>query len=271
MATGSKDNNVDNFFQKAKKILSNWIVKNLLLAVAALLVIVFIASLLLGGITKHGKEMVVPDFTGMTVEDAVRSADDAGLRIEIGDSVYIRRFGRGLVYSQNPNAGGKVKKGRRVYLTINAVNPKKVGMPNLVGFSLRQAKAELQSRGLTLGRLIYVKDIATNNVLEQKYRGRRIEPGTMIETLSRIDLELGLNPDDNTTRIPSVMGLKYLRAVDVIHDYSLNVRRTVFDKNIKTYADSLDAVVYKQNPSAGDVPILIGEDVTLYFRLEKSE
>ena len=57
------------------------------------------------------------------------------------------------------------------------MNAKKVSMPNLVGYSMRQAKAELNSRGLSLGKLIYVSDIATNNVLKQIYRNREIRPG----------------------------------------------------------------------------------------------
>ena len=50
---------------------------------------------------------------------------------------------RGAVFSQNPKPGSEVKKGRKVSLTINSVLPKKVTMPSLVGFSMRQAKAEL--------------------------------------------------------------------------------------------------------------------------------
>ena len=260
------------------KVLRNRIITNLLAALSVFVVIILFSKFLLGCITKHGQELVVPDLTNITVSEAVGIAKENGLRVEIGDSVYIRRLGRGLVYSQNPPAGGKVKKGRRIVLTINAVAPKRVSMPNLVGFSLRQAKAELQSCGLSLGRLTYVEDIATNNVMEQKFHGRDIEPGTSVETLARIDLVLGLNPDENSTTVPDVVGLKYLRAVDVIHDYSLNVKRLIFDKGIKDYADSLDAVVYRQSPEAakeaeddeeaGPEPVSMGDEVTLYLRKE---
>ena len=174
-------------------------------------------------------------------------------------------MGRGMVYSQNPKAGSSVKKGRRILLTINSVNPKKVQMPNLVGYSMRQAKAELLSRGLGLGKLMYVSDMATNNVLRQMYRGREIEPGTMIESGSDINLIVGLNPDDNQTYIPDVVGMKYMRAVDAIHDNSLNIKALRFDKTVKSYADSLDATVYRQGPSASSEPILIGSEITLYL------
>ena len=204
--------------KKVKKFLSRRAVRHTLLAVVIFYVFIFITKLLLGGITKHNKEIEVPDFSGKTVAEAVEVANKAGLEVAVIDSVYIRRLGRGLVYSQTPAAGGKVKSGRCIKVTINAVSPKKVSMPNLVGYSLRQARAELSTRGLSLGRLIYVKDLATNNVLRQLYRRSEIEPGTPVEALSRIDLELGLNPDDNKTDIPNVVGCKYLRAVEVVHD-----------------------------------------------------
>ena len=146
-------------------------------------------------------------------------------------------------------------------------------------------EAELSTRGLSLGRLIYVKDLATNNVLRQLYRRSEIEPGTQVEALSRIDLELGLNPDDNKTDIPNVVGCKYLRAVEVVHDNYLNIRKLVFDKDIKTYSDSLDAIVYKQSPehivhrTVDDIeyeperrsPVLMGSEVTLYLTLDKTK
>ncbi|MBQ9184330.1 MAG: PASTA domain-containing protein [Bacteroidales bacterium] len=255
---------------KIKKILTGKVVRYLAAAIAIFIVVILLSKTFLSCITKHGQELTVPDFTNITVSEAVSIAEEAGLRVEIGDSVYIRRLGRGLVYSQLPPAGGKVKKGRRIILTINAVSPKKVSMPNLVGFSLRQAKAELSSRGLALGRLTYVEDIATNNVIRQFYGGREIEQGKSIKSLSRIDLELGLNPEENATVIPDVIGLKYLRAVDVMHDNSLNVRKLVFDRSVKDYADSLDAVVYKQMPSPTREleSVDMGTDVTLYLKKE---
>lgn len=242
-----------------------WILKHIIGAIALFAVLAISAGLILKLVTNHGKEITVPDLTNMSVSEAVYTAGLHNLRVDVTDSVYIRRMGRGMVYSQNPKAGSSVKKGRRILLTINSVNPKKVQMPNLVGYSMRQAKAELLSRGLGLGKLMYVSDMATNNVLRQMYRGREIEPGTMIESGSDINLIVGLNPDDNQTYIPDVVGMKYMRAVDAIHDNSLNIKALRFDKTVKSYADSLDATVYRQGPSASSEPILIGSEITLYL------
>lgn len=248
-----------------------WILRNLLLAAALFGLLIVGAYVGLNLLTHHGQELEVPDLTNMKVNEARYTAEMEGLRIEVVDSVYIRRMGRGLVYSQNPKPGGKVKKGRKIRLTINSVTPKKVQMPNLVGYSMRQAKAELGSRGLVLGKLIYVNDMATNNVLRQLLRNREIRPGTSVESGTTIDLVVGLNPEDNETYVPNVTGLKYLRAVDVIHDNSLNIRKLNFDESVKTYSDSLDAVVVRQGPEGSSLPIPLGSEVTLYLSADPSK
>ena len=176
-----------------KGLLNNWVVRNLMIALIAVVVLLVGSMIFLNVVTQHNRELPVPDFTNMTVEEAQIEAAKAGVRVEVTDSVFVKRMKRGAVYRQNPTAGSKVKDGRRIILTINAVNAKKVTMPNLVGLSLRQAKAELMSRGLVLNRLVYVQDMATNNVLRQLKGNREIEPGTMIDSESQIDLVLGLD------------------------------------------------------------------------------
>lgn len=245
-----------------------WIARNLIGAAVFFTVLVVLATVLLGIFTRHGKVIEVPDMTNISVAEARQIASDAGVRIEVVDSVFVRRMAKGAVYRQSPKAGASVKSGRRVMLTINAVNAKKVSMPNLVGYSMRQAKAELSSKGLNLGKLIYVEDIATNYVLKQQYRGRDISQGSEVESGSNIDLVVGLNPSDNVTIIPNVVGLKYVRAVDAIHDNSLNISKLVFDSSVKNYTDSLNAVVTRQNPASSQYPITMGSDVTLYLSVE---
>ena len=164
-----------------------------------------------------------------------------------------------------------VKKGRRVLLTMNAVNARTVTVPNLVGYSLRQAIPEIDQRGLVLGRLTYKSDLATNNVLQQMYKGRPVTPGTQVEAESVIDLVVGLNPDDDETRIPDVTGLNADAAVKTLHDSYLNVRRINYDSEVKTWEDSLNAVVYKQNPVPSDLTVEMGIDVTIYLKLQESE
>lgn len=245
--------------------------KNLILALVYIAVLVAGVTIGLAFFTNHNKEIEVPDFTTLSVKDAAQLAESVGIRVEVTDSVYVRRMERGAVFSQNPAAGSRVKKNRLIRLTTNAVNAKQVSMPNLVGYSMRQAKAELSSKGLNLGKLIYVSDMATNNVLKQQYHGKDIKTGTMIDSGSEVDLVVGLSDTDNQTRVPNVVGMKYNRAVDAVHDNSLNVARTTFDDSVQNYNDSLNAVVFRQSPSASSAPIGMGGEVSLFFTLDESK
>ena len=250
----------------------NWIVKNLVAALVIVVVLLAGAMIFLNVVTMHNQELVVPDLTNMSVAEADSIATSEGMRVEVVDSVFVKRMRKGAVYRQNPTAGSMVKKGRRIALTINAMNAKKVTMPNVVGVSMRQAMAELQSRGLVLGKLIYIEDLATDNVLRQLMRGKVIEPGTQIESETVIDIELGLNETDCRTYVPDVIGLRNVSAVDAVHSSSLNVNRIRFDSTVKNYDDSLAAVVYKQSPEPSDsLHVQKGEGVTLYMTIDENK
>ena len=136
MNTGTKSKNNTHKTKKNTEVpwYRNWLMKNVYMAVIALSLVVFLLFSLLKVITRHNREQDVPDFANMSMEEARRTADEASLRLEVTDSVYITRMAPGAVYKQNPVAGSKVKKNRRILLTINAKAPKTVKMPSLVGF-----------------------------------------------------------------------------------------------------------------------------------------
>ena len=178
----------------------------------------------------------------------------------------------GAVYRQSPTPGSRVKKDKRITLTINANMGKMVTMPDLIGLSMRQAKAELLSRGLVLGKLVYVQDMATNNVLKQLAGEEEIEPGVMVGSETVIDLVVGLNGYDSITYVPDVMGLKRMSAVGAIHDNSLNVRALRYDESVEDYDDSLNAVVWRQIPEPSDsISVAMGSQVTLYLTLDEQK
>ena len=254
--------------KKTSSMKGGWIIRNLIFGVVFVLLVVAAASVFLSIRTRHGKEVTVPDLANLSVSDARSTASAAGLRIQITDSVYMRRMPRGAVVSQIPRAGASVKPGRKISLTINSQIPKKVTMPNLIHVSLRQAKAELNAKGLTLGKLIYVSDIATNNVLRQQMHGMDVAPGKEVYSGSVVDLVLGLNGSDAMTYVPKLHGYKYLNAVNALHDNSLNVSALIFDKSVRTYSDSLAATVYSQRPAATGYPTVMGTGVTLYLSLD---
>lgn len=250
----------------ASQLKENILIKHIILAGCSLLVVIFLLFTMLKFITRHNQEFEVPSFMNMSVEEAEAVARQYELRLEVTDSVYINRMAPGAIFRQNPEAASKVKKNRRILLTINANQPKLVKMPELVGYSLRQAQSELISNQLSLGKLIYVKDIATNNVLGQLYKGRAIAEGEKIPSESVIDLKLGINETDSTTYIPEIRGIPYRLVREKLAENSLNLSKAVFDESVTNYADSLSAWVYRQVPAPSDsVTVRLGTGVTVYL------
>jgi beta-lactam-binding protein with PASTA domain len=95
------------------------------------------------------------------------------------------------VVEQNPHIDMEVKPGRTIYLTINSGNKPKIKAPKLTDMSITLAKAVLKNRGFELGSISYTYDeIGNNLVVEQFYRGRALEAGTLLPKGSTIDLKV---------------------------------------------------------------------------------
>ena len=255
---------------KDNKPTSRWIIRNVVLAILFFAALLIVTQISLKAITRHNQVITVPDFTNLTVEDAKIVAKRYSVRTEVVDSVYVKRMEKGHVFSQNPAPGSQVKKDRTIKLTINSHQTQMVKMPNLVGYSLRQAKTEILASGLTVGRLSYREDLATNNVLDQFIAGRYIAPGTEVEAESPVDLLLGLSPEESETYIPYLIGYTLQVARDNLFENSLNLGNVSYDETVHNYQDTVSAMVYQQTPAYHPgVPANMG--ATIHLKLTTSQ
>lgn len=218
------------------------------LAVSITLFLVIATLVWLRIYTHHGKTITVPDLSGLTVEEVADVTLARRLRYEVVDSVYSTEMPRGTVIKQNPPAHSSVKRNRRVFLTLNAVNPEMVAMPRLVGLSIRQARLALDNAGLSLGEISYRADYAVNNVLEQKHSDSLIGEGMQVTKGAVIDLVLGMGISNETTRVPDLVGLQMEVAKDRIADYFLNVGAVTYDESMEDAEDSSAAFIWRQYP-----------------------
>lgn len=253
-------------------IFSRYFLKHFGLAIGITIVIVLITLLWLTVYTRHGQARPVPDFTGMTSDEVLLTAKKYKLQSIVIDSVYTNIVDRGQVVEQNPKPGFKVKKNRKVFLTINALNPEMVIMPSLVGLTLRQAKVILERNGLEIGKRLYVPDLAINNVLKQLYEGITIEGGDSIEKGASIDLVLGKGLSNEKTIVPDLISLSIERAESKILDASLNIGAITFDNSIKDPEDSANAFVWKQNPEFNDRNLIqLGSPVYIWLTVDSAK
>ena len=156
-----------------------------------------------------------------------------------------------------------VKANRRIYLTINSLDSRKVNFPDIYDLSLRQAISKLEKSGIEIGELEYRADIATNKVLDFKVNGIKIKKGQELYVGTVVDLVIGRGLSSQRVIIPNLVGLTRVEANIVLKSTSLNIGLEVLRSSVK---DSLNAIIYKQYPIGDDNNMLnIGSSIDLYF------
>jgi beta-lactam-binding protein with PASTA domain len=194
------------------------------------------------------------------------------LRFKVIDSIYTTTVPRGCIAEQNPKPGFKVKKWRNIVLTINAFHPQMVAMPNLVDLPLRQAKALIESSGLEVGLLKYRPDLSIDVVINQQYNGKNVPEGDSIQIGSVIDLILGKGLSNQRTNVPDLIGMRLDPARNKIQISSLNLGTFIYDNTIKSKTDSLNAIVYKQNPDySNDASLQMGSSIYLWLTVDSAK
>lgn len=255
----------------AERTMKQTVIRHLILAASLLVIGLFLVQVLLGIFTRHGRHREVPEMVGLSLDEATElAARNGGLRIEVSDSLFVPIYDGGVVLEQNPKAGTEVKNGRRIFVTVNSYRQKMVEIPYVTGFSLRQAKNNLESVGLEIERLEYVEDIATNYILSQKFGGRTIEEGQKVEAEigSGITLVVGRGEDEEKSRVavPRVVGMTLYEAKSRLWDSGLNVGRITSDEGVNQLNER-NARVYVQSPAQGVVASL-GSGVALSLSLD---
>ncbi|NLF43276.1 MAG: PASTA domain-containing protein [Bacteroidales bacterium] len=234
------------------------------LSIAAAIAILWFGLKLLDIYTFHGKTIAVPDVTGLQEEEAIELIKDKRLRYEISDSIYDNNREKGSIASQDPPAFSEVKKHRTVYLTVIAKLPEMVGIPDLSDLSLRQAVSILNAYGLKVGKLEYIPDIARNAVLKQKLGAGVVEPGTMVEKGTAIDLVIGSGLGSESVAVPWLIGKSRAEAAVLLNSLGLNVGSEIFTDNVEDQT----ATVFDQHPGSNNrnAYLSVGSSVDLWYK-----
>jgi len=219
-----------------------WVNILVVLVLAVLVVLLFFGSL--DYLTKHNQYKKVPPIVGKNVDEARKILEDKGFEVEIQDSLYIDTVPRLAVIKQSPDGETNVKVNRTIYLTINRAQPPLIEMPNLVGFSIRNAQMYLENLGLHLGDTTFRPDIAKNAVLEQLYHKKPIQAGTKIFMGSAISFVLGNGVGTLEMAVPDLMGKRYAQVKSLLRSVSINFT-PVFDPDV---SDTPNSYVTRQSP-----------------------
>lgn len=175
-----------------KFLTSKVFLKQVLLAIVAIVVLCFIILRWLRASTNHGEFETVPDLTGKSVSVAKIELKENNLVMQIQDSANFNpKYPKFSVIEQEPPVGTKVKEDRKIYITLNPSGYRKVTVLDLKEKTFRQAKPTLEALGFTVGKITYEDNIGKDLVLKMTHKGKTIQPGAKLAKTSVIDLVLG--------------------------------------------------------------------------------
>ena len=212
-------------------------------AIIITLILVVVSFQLIKSYTRYGEALVLPDFTGMTLQELEEHHYTEVFDFMVTDSVFANELQPGSIIMQNPSPHSKVKRGRNVYITTVAMNPEMTVMPDLRDLTVRQALSLLRTNSIKIRKLMFVSDMADNAVLGHYYMGDTIIAGQELLSGSEIDLLIGRS-NNNPGPVPFLIGKDEHTATDMILISSYNQGRV-------RYWDSLamqDGKVYRQSP-----------------------
>jgi len=238
------------------------IIKHLVfIGIITLLMVLAIFYFCLPVSSHHGESITVPNIVGLVYEDLDEFLTDRNFRFEVSeDSGYNSSYPALAVLKQYPEPGQKVKENRKIFLTLNALNPPSIRMPRLIDGTLSFAERVLESYGLLRGELIYEADPARNAVLDQLFNGETIEPGTLIPKGSTIDLVIGDGIGKVIFEMPDAKGLDLEEARILILGSNLAVGQI----NYIDAPEEVPGTVVSQSPKP-EVMVRIGHEVNLWI------
>lgn len=124
---------------------------NLIAMAAVVVAAVFITFRWMDSYTEHGIAVKVPDITGLPEQEAVAVLAEHQLVGVTSDHVFVKGVPAGEITAQRPAAAAKVKRGRKIYLTVSSGNQPMIAIPDIIdNCSLREAESRLRAAGFKL-------------------------------------------------------------------------------------------------------------------------
>lgn len=195
---------MNNFFVK---LIKNPYVLNLLLAVVVACGLIYGTLKWLDKYTRHNEAVVVPDVKGLKVEEAAEFFKNSNLRYNVIDSVFSKDVSPGAIVELVPSAGSKVKEGRIVFITVNALTSQMATIPEVEDLSFRQAYALLRARGFENVEIEYVPGDFKDLAVSVDLRGRVLKKGEHVPLTAPLILKVSsgeaeILPEDSLSTMP---------------------------------------------------------------------
>ena len=159
----------------------------------------------------------MPNVVGMDYKQADEALSKVGLVMSVTSKDYSNEFDKDMVITQNPGKDRKVKKGRKIEVTISK-GSELITVPNITGIDIKDAIIKLGNVGLNMGKTdkAYDEEKPEGTVISQNpAKGTRHASGT------NIDVVISQGKEPAKVSMPDLKGLTIDKARTVLEDKKL--------------------------------------------------
>ncbi|QSX06857.1 protein kinase [Sedimentibacter sp. zth1] len=191
-------------------------------------------------------EVTVPNFVGVSEEEARDMATKAGLLFSVQEREFNSEYDEGEIYDQSEQKGSKVKKNFPVEVSISK-GIKEVEVPNILGKYSIEATTIIVDFDLEKGNITsdYSDTVPAGKIISQyPIANEKVEAG------SKVDFVLSKGPETVYSIVPSVLGINVESAKSTIIANNLSVGEVTYE-NSNEYEANI--VINQSYPAAKEV------------------
>ncbi|MFZ2960363.1 MAG: PASTA domain-containing protein [Candidatus Ozemobacteraceae bacterium] len=198
----------------------------LTILLAALIAGVFYLKDVLNEYFNRGDSIEVPDFRGKHLVDVIKEKP-ADLNIEKSDEKFDPRYPKDHVIAQYPEAGTRVKRNKKVMLTISK-GSKQVSVPDMVEKNPRESVLSLLNAQLKEGNRAYIFSTKTPR---ERIIAQSPLPFTSHEVNGSVDMLISLGAGPVRAPLPSLIGKNLSDAKTTLVTIGLKEGKVVYKKD----------------------------------------
>ena len=162
------------------------------------------------------EDTTLPNLVGLSLDDAIQKIDNVEIVVE--ESNYNSDMGKDKIYEQKPKAGTKIKYGSTVRVMVS-LGQLVVDLPNFENKNASQSFAKIRDLGLDYREeRLYSDSIPLGSVVYTEPSGdSRVSAGEIVTVY------VSQGPEQHTTDVPSLLGLKPEDAKKLLELYKLRL------------------------------------------------
>ncbi|MBM7642220.1 Stk1 family PASTA domain-containing Ser/Thr kinase [Streptococcus loxodontisalivarius] len=202
----------------------------------------------------------VPDVTGMTLETAQSTIEQAGLTVGDVENVADSSVESGHVIKTDPTANSSKKEGSKITIYLST-GSESITLDDYTGKQYSDAVSDLKSKGISSDRIVK-EEVETDNYTNGEIISQDPSSGNdfSLSGSDTITFKVAVN---TSVTMPDVTGMTYSEAKNALLALGLDSSQILTDSS----SPSSTATVYAQYPYYGDsIGISAGDQVTLYLQ-----